>query len=184
MLKWITIIYNLEGETKSASIWCTKQLVRSHPVVGVGVMVLPEETWLSVFTGLGCREELGLTLIWRNKGRARAASYLCVEEKPIITIMSSSSHFVGPWLKAVCMCVYVWLCRHTVCMYCVVHNLLFDCLRSGSVFIANFKLCISRNRQCGEKACYSSPQTLVGAHRFHSPCRQCAGSAGVEDEAY
>lgn len=38
---------------------------------------------------------------------------------------------------------------------------------------------ISRSKQCEEKACCSSPQTLVGAHLSRSPCRQCAGSAGM-----
>lgn len=60
-------------------------------------MALPEETWLSDFTELGWREDLGLTLIRRNKGRARAVSPSSVqEEKPIMTIMSNGSHLSGP----------------------------------------------------------------------------------------
>ena len=48
---------------------------------GGGVMALPEETWLSDFTRLGWREDLGLTLIWKNKGRARAAIPSSAERK-------------------------------------------------------------------------------------------------------
>lgn len=61
----------------------------------------------------------------------------------------------------VCPYTSVWLLVISVCVYCKL-------LQS-----------LSRSRQCEGKACCFCPQTLVGARRFHSPCRRCAGSAGV-----
>lgn len=61
----------------------------------------------------------------------------------------------------VCPYTSVWLLVISVCVYCKL-------LQS-----------LSRSRQCEGKACCFCPQTLVGARRFHSPCRRCAGSAGA-----
>lgn len=149
-------------------------------------MALPEETWRSDFTGLGWREELGLTLFQRNKGRARAASLSSAQRKTHHPQNVWQQPFVRSWPKTFCVRMFVSLQAHNllvldywevcvcvcVCLYAVIWLLLiwvciyFKCLS-----------CISRNRQCEEKVCCSSPQTLEGAHRFHSPCRQCAGSA-------
>lgn len=77
--------------------------------------------------------------------------------------MNALSH---GWLRSMtCACPYtsVSLLVISACVYCKV------------------LLSLSRSRQCGGKAGCSSPQTLAGVRRFHSPCRRCAGSAGAQE---
>lgn len=139
-----------------------------------------------IFHWTGTEGDLGLTLSQRNKGRTRAASpsplrgqshHRCVWEQP----------FLKSWPTAVRVCA--WLCRHVyalqwervewsvcefVCPYTVVWLLGVTLALGLCLYLIS-----SRSRRCEEKAGCSSPQTLAGALRFHSPCRLCAGSAGL-----
>lgn len=147
-------------------------------------MALPEETWLSDFTGvewttisgwhwagvIKAEREQWVHPPLRNNKRhqdvqqqpqpQRVLTWSCVGVYNCAKCVQCVDDDWGIW--RVCPYNVVWLL--VICLYC------------------NFLFCISRNRQCGEMSCRSSPQVLARAPQFRSPCRLCAWSAGKEAE--
>lgn len=126
-------------------------------------MAIPEETfdWNS-----------DLTLIWKEKGKVRAASPSSSGGEPTRTTMTPPP--VRSCRQMCCVCARACVCAGTQVRWRP-HSVAW--LLWILVFIASCPPCVSRSRRCEGTACYSCPRTLAGAHRFRSPCRRCAGSA-------